>query len=375
MWDTIIGWHVRRSNRNLLLTNLALLAALLGFTLLNGRYLVNFILGPFQGDKQTLASLKPGQEPFDYFLTVKGQPAREPLCEETKRTVDKHTKEVRSETHVADFIIVPVGQRSLVVKVPGKMDPAQTEFTGSLAPLPGQISSSLQEHAAKMRAEAGDFIYPYMLDTTGFRGPGYWGLAIGLPFYVLAWWNIIRAIRRMGRCERHPIVQRLARYGTPAEVAQSIDAQVKDRANVLMRHGFISTPAWLLRPTTFGLDTLHVFDLVWAYKKVTKHSVNFIPTGTTSASVICTRYGQTLEVNSGNGTEGFLQHIAERAPWIIAGYSPELAGIWQKNAGALVAAVDERREKILGSTGQEPEGAAAEEAPAAGPGPENQGEG
>jgi hypothetical protein len=47
MWDNVIGRHIRRANRSLLLTNLALLAVLAVVTLANGRYLVNFLLGPF----------------------------------------------------------------------------------------------------------------------------------------------------------------------------------------------------------------------------------------------------------------------------------------------------------------------------------------
>jgi len=54
MWDNIIGRHIRRTNRNLLLTNLALLAVLATVTLLNGRYLVNFLLGPFPADDAIL---------------------------------------------------------------------------------------------------------------------------------------------------------------------------------------------------------------------------------------------------------------------------------------------------------------------------------
>jgi hypothetical protein len=353
MWDNVIGWHIRRTNRNLLLTNLGLLAVLAIVTLLNGRYLVNFLLGPFPADEGTLASLKAGQEPFEYFLSVKGQSAPEAFFKESKQTLDKYTHKVRSEEHVADFTLVLVGQRLLVVKVPGRLDPTQKEFTGSLAPLPPQIRNSISQEAFKKRAELDEVLYPEMLDATGFRGPGCWGLAIGLPLYGLAWWNIVRAFRRIARTERHPIVHWLTRYGTPSEVAKGIDAQMADRGNVVSQSGLTLMPTWCLRPTTYGLQIIHVFDLVWIYKKVTKHSVNFIPTGTTSAAVICTRYGQVLEVNSGNLTESLLQQMFERAPWVVTGYSAELAGIWKKDAGGLVAAVDGRREQTLGSINQQ----------------------
>jgi hypothetical protein len=345
MWDNIIGWHVRRTNRNLLLTNLALLAVLAAVTLFSGRYLVNFLLGPFPADESMLASMKPGHEPFDYYVTVKGQPYPKAINQDIKQTLKKYTREVIREEVTAEYAAVQVGNRVLIVKVP-RLDVSQREFTGALTPVPAGLRGNPDP---KDRVQFDDVCYPYMLDATGFRGPGYIGLAIGLPLYALAWWNIIRAFRRMSRYERHPIVQWLTRYGTPSEVAQSIDAQMKDRGNVVSQSGLTVTPTWLLRATTYGLQVIHVFDLVWIYKKVTKHSVNFIPTGTTTASIICTRYGQALEVSTGVLTESLLQQLVERAPWVIAGWSAERAGIWGKQAGALVAAVDQRREQILGS--------------------------
>jgi len=344
MWDNIIGWHIRRTNRNLLLTNLALLAALAAATLLSGRYLVNFLLGPFPADEAMLASMK--QEPFDYYVTVKGVPHPKAVNQEIKQTLNKYTRQVVREEVTAEYAAVQVGNRLLIVKVP-RINTAQREFTGSLSPVPPAMRGNPDP---KERVQFDDVCYPYMLDATGFRGPGYIGLAIGLPLYALAWWNIVRAFRRMARYERHPIVRWLKRYGTPEEVAQNIDAQWKDRGNVVAQSGLTLMPTWLLRATTYGLQIIHVYDLVWIYKKLTKHSVNFIPTGTTMAGVICTRYGQALEVSSGVLTESLLQQLFERAPWVIAGYSAELAGIWKRDAAGLVAAVDQRREQILASS-------------------------
>ena len=43
----------------------------------------------------------------------------------------------------------------------------------------------------------------------------------------------------------------------------------------------MSVPNWLLHPTQFGLQVVAIKELIWAYKHVTKHYTNFIPTGKT----------------------------------------------------------------------------------------------
>lgn len=352
MWDNFIGRQVRRANRNLLLTNLALLGVLFAVTLLGGRYLVNFLLGPYPANDSVLAKLKANEEPFEYYVAVKGQSFPEAFSQEISQKVDKRTRQVKSESHVADFALVVVGRRLLIVKVPGKHNPTQGEFTGALVPIPGKIQADLTSEAKKANADFEEMVYPYMLDTTGFRGPGYVGLIIGLPLYALAWWNIIKAFRRMGRYERHPIVQWLNHYGTPSEVAQQIEAQIKDERNVVRGSGVTMTSTWFFWSTAYGLHTNHVFDLIWIYKKVTKHSYNFIPTGTTTAAAIHTRFGRELEIKAGSWTEPLLQQVVERAPWVIVGYSDDLAAIWSKETLSMIAEVDQRREQILGQYGQ-----------------------
>ena len=187
-----------------------------------------------------------------------------------------------------------------------------------------------------------------MLDATGFRTPGWIGLAICLPLYVLGIWNVTKALRRMARPERHPIGRALARFGKPTEIAAAIDAEIKEDGRVPVGRATL-TRSWFLRPSTFGMDVIHASELVWIYKKVTKHSTNGIPTGTTFTTVIHTRYGGAVEV-AGNErlTECLLQELHQRAPWVLAGFDQQLAGFWKSDPGGVVAAVDDRRRQVLG---------------------------
>src|SRR5438034_340683 len=65
--------------------------------------------------------------------------------------------------------------------------------------------------------------------------------------------------------------------------------------------GWVVTDQFLLRSTFFSFDVLRLSDLLWAYKKVTKHSVNFIPTGKTYDAVLAC-YGGSATVKGAEKT-------------------------------------------------------------------------
>src|SRR5438067_1081189 len=57
-----------------------------------------------------------------------------------------------------------------------------------------------------------------MLDTTGFRGPGWWLLGIGVPVMLFGLFNVARAVRRLSHPEYHPALLRLSQLGPPGEL-------------------------------------------------------------------------------------------------------------------------------------------------------------
>lgn len=93
-------------------------------------------------------------------------------------------------------------------------------------------------------------------------------------------------------------------------------------------------------------------DLAWAYKKVTKHYTNFIPTGKSYAAILYGRHRQRLEVSMPQKkTDQLLADLAARVPWAIFGYSKDIAAAWQKDPDGFVATVDSRRQKLAAKSG------------------------
>jgi hypothetical protein len=84
-----------------------------------------------------------------------------------------------------------------------------------------------------------------------------------------------------------------------------------------------------------------------AIQEGTKHSVNFIPTGTSFAALLYDRHGDSLELRAGQKqVEALMSMICQQAPWIAAGFSKDLERLWKSQKTAFIGAVDERRKDL-----------------------------
>jgi hypothetical protein len=175
---------------------------------------------------------------------------------------------------------------------------------------------------------------------------GWWTLGIGSPFLMLAGWNLSKWKKRAWEFTCHPICKRLARFGTVEQVIQQIEAAILINPVEEIAGVRLSGP-WLFKPSAFGLTCFYVPDLVWVYRKVTTHSVNFIPVGQSSEVLLYDRYGfATTTQARKKKIELLMMNITQQSPWIVAGFSKDLEKLWKSRKGDFVAAVDERRKEF-----------------------------
>lgn len=360
MHDGYIRQQIRRCNRNLLLSNALILAGVVLATCASWRYLINFALGPVALEKRDLHwNLDVNKEPF-YHVTVAGDKVLDTGFREISREVERGTGKVRNERTTAHYVALVVDGRLLIVK--SSTDQPGTTLTGSLEKLPSDVRTKFLFPVQEKQPELANLFLPYMLDSTGFRGAGYWGLGIGLPLLALALWNLIKVFGRMTNPERHPIARAVEHFGPLDEVDAAISAEVQQGGNLVMKTTLV-TPSWLLAPSWYGLQVIPVQEVLWVYRKVTNHSVNFVPTGKTHAAVICHHHG-VREVEGGEGpVQRLVEGIFERAPWILVGFDQELQGLWNHNAHAVYQVVEDRRKQYLemGERGENQENAPAQE--------------
>jgi hypothetical protein len=348
MWDNIIGHHVRRCNRNLLLVNVCLLAALAFLAYTFERYLYNCAVGPLPLTQEELFRVSDPTNMARYFVAISGLQPLETGLQDIEKTEGKTTK-VKAE-----YFAAPIQGKFLFIRSPEARP--TSDYRGALLPVPATVQSWFQKNLLDKRSQQfRDVFLPYLVDTNDFRREAYIALAICIPLGLLGAYNIKKALTRMSNIQTSPLYRWLCRYDqSPVAVAQMIDEDLKVTGNTHSAGSVQITSSWLLNKRFFHLDVMHLNEIVWIYQKVTQHSYNFIPTGKSYEVVVSDNSGRTLEVNFGRGKKAsekavaLLQVIGSRIPWVVAGYSDELKQEYTKNRPQFVTAVDERRNAFVG---------------------------
>ena len=330
--------QIRRTNRNLLLVNLLLILTVVGYGWTERRYLYNFFAGPLQVDIQRLEDVKRPDDQLRYFIKVKGEDSSETGVQEIEQETQGGS--VQRETVKAKYSILTLGSRLLIVK--SNIAEKGPEFQGELGGLPPDVRSNIVAPLLKEYPNANHVFLPLMLDATDFRTEGYVALAICVPVLLIAAWITRKVHRRRIDITQHPIFRSISKYGALADVAQEFEVELRGNSVKLGRATV--TQSWVFLPSTFGLAMCRIPDLIWAYKKVTRHYHNFIPTGKTYDVVMYDRYGVPLQMQARQKKiDAMMTLLLERAHWAVFGYSDDLSNALRTNWGGLVAAVDERR--------------------------------
>jgi hypothetical protein len=341
LWDNFIGQQIRRCNRNLLVVNLLLLGAVVAYTAGNYRYLANVVLGATDISNAELANLHDLDGRFRFFVRVHGEKSFETGVQSVEQTVDQYSNEVQSTTIKAEYRILVAGDRLLVVRT----DPSSAgeTFTGALETMPPSVYQQVVTPAIREEPRLQGMFLPAMLNANDYRVEGWWTIGIVLPLLAFIGWNLWKWQRRFSDYRFHPICWRMSWFGRADDVVQHIETSIQMNPLEKIGSAKIYGP-WLFERSFFGLTCFHLPDVIWAYQKVTKHSVNFIPTGKSFSVLLNDRHGYSSEIQlSKKNSESFLGRILHQYPWIVAGYTDERKELWKSQRAAFIAAVEQRR--------------------------------
>ena len=299
------------------------------------RYVANFFRGPYPLVRADLDSIRDVTLTPRYYARVNG----EKVIDTGIRQYTVHTKDgvETSRTTSGAYQALVLGNRFLVVRTAGAGSPVAE---GKLAPWPPELEAKLFD-SKEMQSLRRNF-YPFYMQSDSFRRPGYVVIIIGLLFLLLFVWQVVPAWRAMRDPERHPLAARIAAWGDPLGVA--VEAE-REFDNPLMKGGggWRFGNKYLIRGKFFSFDVLRFRDVLWGYKKITKHSVNFIPTGKTYEAIVAC-YGGTATIPAKEKkVHELLAFVQQRAPWAIFGYSDELSKAFNKSQQGFASAVEQRR--------------------------------
>jgi hypothetical protein len=178
--DTFVARQISRTNRNLFLANMLLILCVCGYAAANWRYLVNFMSAPTAMSSDQLAVVKDPNSINKYFISVRGQKSFDSGLQFVEQEVNESTQAVTSRTVKADYVVLLIDDRFLIVKAAPR-GAQKTEFDGALVALPTDVRSKITSEIAD-RPDIVQAFLPVMLDATGFRYEGYWTLVVATVF-------------------------------------------------------------------------------------------------------------------------------------------------------------------------------------------------
>lgn len=339
--DTWILRMIRRAyTRQLAAWGVLTLAGIL-VALGNARYIENFARGPFAVTAADLEREGDVTAAPRYFVRVHGDTVIDTGLQEITVKTENGAEVGRSVS--AGYYALHVGDRFLIVKSSAESSPG-TDAAGALEPISPDLDENLFDTPEKQQFRSR--VYPFYLDAaSSFRTGGFWGLGIGIAFLALLFWRARIGWQRLQHPEEHPVAVRVARWGNAVTTSAEIERELAgtDRGKL---GGWVVTPRYLVRRGWFTFNVLRFHDLLWAYKRVTKRSVNLIPAGKYYTAVLFCYGGSAQMKGSQKKVDAMLQLAGERAPWAVLGHSPELLHLWSKKNAEFCAGVEARRAKL-----------------------------
>jgi hypothetical protein len=333
-------WILRKTRAASLRRVVAWGVALVGGLLLatsDRRYIDNFLHGPFTLGAADLDAIADVTTTPRYYARVTGSRVIDTGLREYSVSTTAGVETNRSES--GGYYALVVGDKFLIFKTGTSADAANVA-EGRLVPWPSELENEMFG-SKEMQALRSRF-YPFYVQNGSFHVVGYWVIAGALVLAGLLLWKGVPAWRHWRDQSSHPLLARTRSWGDPLGVAVEAEREFEN-PHLTGGNGWRVGDTYLLRSTLFRFDVLRLHDLLWAYKKVTKHSVNFIPTGKTYEAILSCYGGTAVITGKEPRVEEILAFVQQRAPWAVLGYSAEVATLFNKKTQEFAGAVEQRR--------------------------------
>jgi hypothetical protein len=336
MWNGFIGKRIAATTKNLRRWSIALFIAAVSISLLGARTFLNVMRGPAELDESQLAALPDPTFALRNYATVHGTKTVSTEIEEIEKTTRNGA--VESKRTTGEYMAMIVGSRILIVKT---MPGAKAEkYTGTIVLLPDDLKKELFANIADSKLQAATL--PLMLDASEDYADGLMpgGVMVGI-LLLISLWTYIKSKTRSEHPETHPLCKALSQYGPLYTIVPEIDEEARTAASTL--GGVTFTVNWMIVCSLTKTVAMRRQEIVWVYKKRTKHSVNFIPVGTTNSLALRDSRGKLLQIyGSEQYIDNCLSSLVKETPWIIVGYDRKLEKLYKKQRPAFVEAVATR---------------------------------
>lgn len=170
-------------------------------------------------------------------------------------------------------------------------------------------------------------------------------LIVASIFLLISIYQFILIFRRNENIYHHPDMNHFLQWGEEyGNYVIAMDEELKQNKKTEYSHTFF-TDSFVFVPNFYKFEWFHSSEVCWAFNHVTKHSVNFIPTGKTYEVHIYVDDGSLVKFESNKKeSEEILNHLLAISPFAYFGYTDELKKAWNKDTVNFIKSVKHRME-------------------------------
>jgi len=348
--------YTSQFNKNTLTIGLLSLGIGAALLVANERFAYNALFGPFPISGSELAQVKKPNSLRKYFVVVQGQAAfdtgiawvktkKRRGSSETSSTDDsaelKESEYAKAKEHL-DLLLVD--GYLLPIKVAKALD--GPVLVGELGELEPDVTTLLRESLTNSKLLPR--LLPLQLEQSSSFKAVFWTLCLLLAFLFLAGLlKLLQVLVFWKEPENHPLGKAIAKLGSYNTIRLAIDEDFAHNGAALASGKVTIGKTWLLLTQNSKPTFINLRDLVWVYGTSEKKTTMFIPS-TSYSAMLCTADGKELSVPLSNQeTAVLIQALAERAPWIQAGFDGKLVMRWNAHKSTVIAEVAAKRDQYL----------------------------
>lgn len=318
-----------KSIRRLYLGCFLIVVAIVIF-LSESNYISNLISGPRWLDASTLENEMLNKDVKDLNVKIQLVPDSVYPAGYTHITqsINETTKAVESETTDSQYYLTFLGKHIVVLEGIPKTLPTGT-FSGVVEPLYTNLQDKLIADFNKdpKLAKLTTLILPYQISSKGITSiDQFWTFMVGVGLLI---WGGVVVIRRISDLDdkQHYIykIATTAGYSNIDDLSNDF-VNIKDSAEPHEQskkiRGFFLNSKFLFADDFSSYTVYPLSQMYWAYKKIIRNSVYFIPTGKSYEIIMHFKPNQTVTVKeSEENVNQYLFLIAQFCPTAKFGYT------------------------------------------------------
>lgn len=344
MHTGLIKSEIKRTTNNLLIVSLILLIISIVILAYNWSEFNNIVLGPKEVKIGEISNLNINGFSARNYVRVSPEKKASTGLQYVEKEYDNNNKEI-SKTVESIYYVLKDGQNLIFAVIPPDKG-TMSSYTGWVRDMTSEEKDHLYVYINDLKSTGGFTVSEYVLDAEKNSSAPFLYVVCGI-IIIISIINILRCIKYINCPEKHKIYKKLMKYGNAHEAINSIEEELpydlfQNNKNIYF------LKSWILSPKLFSLGVNKIDDIVWAYKKVTKHSINFIPTGKTYNLVLCFYNKSKCFIGlKENQIDYILISIKQKYPWIIVGYDKNINSTWNSNFSQLINYVQAKKQRTV----------------------------